>query len=164
MDIDSISIFRPYQVLESNDAKVCSIDHANKRQFVVGDSKGAVTLFEINKDKTNSVPVYDPIRLGRSKVTKVICLSTNNLLVAAMMDSNLYIVDFAKGAQEVIVKGVSIVQYWQGESKPRMLVVVKNKAMAYKINFDAQNLAGVFDLEKVALSYVEPRPSVPKSS
>ena len=149
MDIDSISIFRPYQVLETNDAKITSVDHASKKMFVVGDSKGAVTLFQMNNDKTNSVPVYDPIRIGKSKITKVVCLSVNNLLVAALMDSNLYLIDFAKSAQECVVKGANSIQYWQGETKPRMLVIVKNKVFAYKLNFDAQSLSSVFDLERV---------------
>lgn len=149
-ELDSISIFRPYCVLELSDAKVCSLDHANKKQFVVGDSRGFVTLYQINNDKSNSQPVHEPIRIGKGKVTKLACLSSSNLMVAAIMDSNLYLIDFAKNAQELVVKGATSFHYWQGEmGKPKMLVIVKNRVNAYKLNFDAQNLNGVFDMEKV---------------
>lgn len=149
-ELDSISIFRPHCVLEFNDAKVCSIDHANKKQFVIGDSRGFVTLYQINNDKTNSQQVHEPIRIGKGKVVKIACLSSSNLMVAAIMDSNLYLIDFAKNAQELVVKGASSMHYWQGEmGKPRMLVIVKNRVSAYKLNFDAQTLNSVMDLEKV---------------
>lgn len=151
-EIDSIPIFKPCQVLELNDAKVSSIDHANKKQYVVGDSKGVLTLYQIGKDNNSSTPVGDPIRLGKSKVTKLACLSTNNLMVAAIMDSNLYVANFANGTQELILKNAINFSYWQGEQgKPKIFVMAKNKCCAYKLNFDAQSLQGVFELEKVRL-------------
>ena len=148
MDIESISIFKPSQVLDLQDSKICSLDHANKRQYVIGDNKGSVILYEVTPDRSNSQIVFE-IKLGKVKVTKVVCLSTTYLMVACIMDSNLYLVDFAKKQQELISKGVTNFSYWQGEvGKPRLFAISKNKGIFYRLNLDATSLVGIFETER----------------
>lgn len=153
MEIDSIPIFKPQAVLEFKDDRITSVDFVTKKSFVVGDSKGNVTMYQINGDRASSA-VVEEIKLGKSKVTKVAALGAGNLMVAAIMDSNLYLVDFTgKKQPELILKGAINFYYWQGENTvPKFLVISKgNKSNmhAYKLNFDAQSLAKVFDLQKV---------------
>lgn len=152
MEIDSIPIFKPQSVLEFKDDRITAVDFLNKRSYVIGDSKGTVSMYEINPDKSSS-RLLDEIKVGKSKITKIAALGAGNLMVAVIMDSNLYLVDFPKKASELILKGAINFYYWQGESTfPKFLVISKgNKSNvhAYKLNFDAQTLAKVFDLQKV---------------
>lgn len=155
MEIDSIPIFKPQSVLEFKDDRITSVDFVTKKSYVVGDSKGNVTLYQINGDRASSL-VVDELKLGKSKVTKLAALGAGNLMVAAIMDQNLYLLDFTRKSSELILKGAINFYYWQGENTvPKFLVISKgNKCNvhAYKLNFDAQTLAKVFDLQKVPLS------------
>ena len=156
MDSDSINVFKMYEILELKDSnKIGSVDHVNKRLFVVGDKNGSVTLYQIGIDRKSSQPVKDPIRVSKSYITKVACLSQNHLLVVCQDESNLYVVDFAKNQFEVVLKGAeTYFSYWQGEQgKPKLFALSKSKGYAYNVDFDAQSLQKVLLLEKVISHY-----------
>ena len=151
MDIDSVNVFKTYEVLEVKDAKVTSVDHVNKRLYVMGDNKGFVTLYQIGADRRSSQAAKEPIRLGKKEVTKVACLHSNTLLVAALQDSNLYIIDFSKNQQEVVIKGgCNFFSYWQGEQgKPKLYASVYKKGCGYRVDIDAPTLQSVLVMDKV---------------
>ena len=153
MDNDSITIFQPHFIITPPiaDTKIASIDHCNTKTFVFGDNRGQIHLYQANIERKGASMVVEPIRLGKDRVTCVVSLSTSHLLVAAIMDSNLFVARFVgKSDSFLVCKGVVKISFWPGEQgKLKLFALTKNKGVAFRVNLEAPMLSGVLEMEKV---------------
>ena len=94
--------------------------------------------------------------LSAPRFLRHVCLAApflvGALLVAALHDSNLHIIDFSKNQQEVVIKGgCNFFSYWQGEQgKLKLYASVYKKGFGYKVEIDAPTLQSVLVFDKVS--------------
>lgn len=112
-------------------------------------------LLKNNFGGKEAVLIAEPLRITKTNVRKLVTLSQERLLVAAMSDENLYLIDLSRKESIMQTKGIKNFFYYPGELRPdgrsKIFVVTQNKkGIAYTLHLKAPNLNQIFEEVKVS--------------
>jgi hypothetical protein len=114
----SIRIFEPRKIFSKTDSKISAVDHLCDDTFIIGDKKGCVYVLKNNFGGKEAVLIHEPVRITKTNVRKLVTLSQERLLVAAMSDENLYLIDLSKKEFILQTKSIKNFSYYPGELRP----------------------------------------------
>ncbi len=156
MNSVGINVFTPVFAHKSS-VKLNTVDHMSGLNYVIGDKKGQVILMEYIPKKQSS-NVVTTLKLGSKIVTKVISLSNDKLIAAALVGGELFVCDFISKQSVLVEKKINSISFYPGDTSPsgksRFFAVQGRRGIAYTLDLNSPNINAIFQpiTERVMLA------------